>query len=44
MADGSHLWQALSDTIQRAVNLRIVTLMGDSQVRGERLRTCRFLR
>jgi hypothetical protein len=34
MADGSHLWQALSDTIQRAVNLRIVTLVGDAQVQG----------
>jgi hypothetical protein len=28
------LWQALSDTIQRAVNLRIVTLLGDAVVSG----------
>lgn len=28
------LWQALSDTIQRAVNLRIVTLVGDAAVSG----------
>jgi hypothetical protein len=28
------LWQALSDTIQRAVNLRIVTLVGDAVVSG----------
>jgi hypothetical protein len=34
MAEGSHLWQALSDTIQRAVNLRIITLVGDAQVQG----------
>ena len=27
-------WQALSDTIRRAVNLRIVTLVGDSVVSG----------
>ena len=30
----SHFWQALSDTIHRAVNLRIVTLVGDAQVQG----------
>jgi hypothetical protein len=30
----SQLWQALSDTIHRAVNLRIVTLVGDVQVQG----------
>ena len=30
----SHFWQALSDTINRAVNLRIVTLVGDAQVQG----------
>ena len=30
----SHFWQALSDTIQRAVNLRIVTVVGDAQVQG----------
>ena len=34
MADGSHFWQALSDTIQRVVNLRIVTIIGDAQVSG----------
>ena len=34
MAEGSHFWQALSDTIQRVVNLRIVTLVGDAQVTG----------
>lgn len=28
------LWQALSDTIQRAVNLRIVTLVGDAAISG----------
>ena len=28
------LWQALSDTIQRAVNLRIVTLLGDAVISG----------
>ena len=33
MAD-SHFWQALSDTIHRAVNLRIVTLVGDAKVEG----------
>jgi len=27
-------WQALSNTIQRAVNLRVVTLVGDAQVQG----------
>jgi hypothetical protein len=30
----SHFWQALSDTIHRSVNLRIVTLVGDAQVQG----------
>jgi hypothetical protein len=30
----SDLWQALSDTINRAVNLRIVTLLGDPVVTG----------
>jgi hypothetical protein len=30
----SDLWQALSDTIQRTVNLRIVTLVGDAVVTG----------
>ena len=30
----SHFWQALSDTIHRAVNLRIVTLVGEAQVQG----------
>jgi hypothetical protein len=30
----SDLWQALSDTINRAVNLRIVTLVGDAAVTG----------
>jgi hypothetical protein len=30
----SHFWQALSDTIHRAVNLRIVTVIGDAQVQG----------
>src|SRR5215475_287786 len=33
MAD-THFWQALSDTIQRAVNLRIITVVGDAQVKG----------
>src|SRR5437762_11095642 len=33
MAD-SHFWQALSDTIHRAVNLRIVTLVGDAKIEG----------
>jgi hypothetical protein len=28
------VWQALSDTINRAVNLRIVTLLGDAVVAG----------
>ena len=28
------LWQALSDTIQRAVNLRVVTLVGDAVITG----------
>lgn len=27
-------WQALSDSIHRAVNLRVVTLVGDAQVQG----------
>lgn len=30
----SDLWQALSDTIQRSVNLRIVTLVGEAGVTG----------
>jgi hypothetical protein len=30
----SDFWQALSDTIHRAVNLRVVTLVGDSVVSG----------
>ena len=30
----SDFWQTLSDTIHRAVNLRIVTLVGDSVVKG----------
>ena len=30
----SHFWQALGDTIHRAVNLRVVTLVGDAVVRG----------
>lgn len=30
----SHFWQALSDTIHRSVNLRVVTLVGDAQVQG----------
>jgi hypothetical protein len=30
----SDFWQALSDTIHRAVNLRIVTLVGDAVVKG----------
>jgi hypothetical protein len=30
----SDVWQALSDTINRAVNLRIVTLVGDATVTG----------
>jgi len=30
----TEFWQALSDTIQRAINLRIVTLVGDAQVSG----------
>jgi len=33
MAEGD-LWQALSDTIHRAVNLRVVTLVGDAVVSG----------
>ena len=27
-------WQALSDTVHRAVNLRVVTLLGDAEVTG----------
>jgi hypothetical protein len=30
----SDFWQALSDTIHRAVNLRVVTLVGDAVVTG----------
>jgi hypothetical protein len=30
----SDFWQALSDTIHRTVNLRIVTLVGDAVVKG----------
>lgn len=30
----THFWQALSDTIHRAVNLRVITLVGDAQVQG----------
>jgi len=30
----SDFWQALSDTIHRAVNLRVVTLVGDAVVSG----------
>jgi hypothetical protein len=30
----SDFWQTLSDTIHRAVNLRIVTLVGDAAVHG----------
>jgi hypothetical protein len=30
----SDFWQTLSDTIHRAVNLRIVTLVGDAAVKG----------
>jgi hypothetical protein len=30
----SDFWQALSDTIHRSVNLRIVTLVGDAGVTG----------
>jgi hypothetical protein len=30
-----HFWQSLSDTIRRAVNLRIVTLIGDAKVTGD---------
>jgi hypothetical protein len=34
MADDNKFWQALSDSIERAVNLRIVTLVGDAAVSG----------
>ena len=30
----SDFWQTLSDTIHRAINLRIVTLVGDAAVKG----------
>ena len=30
----SDFWQTLSDTIHRAVNLRIITLVGDAVVKG----------
>ncbi len=30
----THFWQALSDTIHRAVNLRVITLVGDAQIQG----------
>lgn len=30
-----HFWQTLSDTIRRAVNLRVVTLVGDAKVTGD---------
>jgi hypothetical protein len=30
----SDFWQTLSDTIHRAVNLRVVTLVGDAAVQG----------
>ncbi len=30
----SDFWQALSDTIHRSVNLRIVTVMGDAVISG----------
>ena len=30
----THFWQALSDTIHRAVNLRVITIVGDAQVQG----------
>jgi hypothetical protein len=30
----ANFWQALSDTISRAVNLRVVTVIGDAQVQG----------
>ena len=30
----SDFWQTLSDTIHRAVNLRIVTVVGDATVKG----------
>jgi hypothetical protein len=31
---GSLVWQAISDTIDRAVNLRIVTLVGEASITG----------
>jgi hypothetical protein len=31
----SHFWQALSDTIHRAVNLRVITMVGDAKVQGD---------
>jgi hypothetical protein len=31
----THFWQALSDTINRAVNLRVITLIGDAQINGK---------
>ena len=30
----SDFWQVLSNTVQRAVNLRVVTLVGDATVQG----------
>ncbi len=30
----THFWQALSDTIHRAVNLRVITIVGDAEVEG----------
>ena len=30
----SDFWQTLSDTIHRAVNLRIITVVGDATVKG----------
>ncbi len=30
----SQFWQALSDTIERSVNLRVVTMVGDAQISG----------
>jgi len=30
----SHFWQALSDTIHRSVNLRVITMGGDARVQG----------
>src|SRR5512138_3118492 len=31
---GSLVWQTISDTIDRAVNLRIVTLVGEASITG----------